>query len=106
MTSNSMDFPSEERKCLEALEAVVSKRYFIRDYHIGGYQEEAVCLEADNSGWTVYTGERGNHMGEVRCDTILQACSEFIRKLTHLDEDISSMESELLLQISSTNEEK
>ncbi len=81
---------------LEALKQVVAKRYSIKDYNIGGYQEEAVCIQSDKSGWTVYHGERGNRMDEVRCDTVLMACLRFIRMLTHRVEDVSSMEDELI----------
>lgn len=89
----------DTRKYLEALEMVVSKRYSKRDYNIGAYQEAAVCIQSEPKGWVVYSGERGNRYEEVVCDTILKACLEFIRKMTHRIEDISAMENELLLNI-------
>ena len=84
---------------LKALEKVMSERYSSNLYHIGGYQEAAVCIQSDSNGWIVYNGERGNRYGEVKCDTILNACLEFIRKMTHRVEDISAMEKELILLI-------
>ena len=81
---------------LEALEMVISKRYSRKMYNIGGYQEAAICLQSDNGGWSVYNGERGNRYAENKCDTVLKACLEFIRKFSHRVEDISSMESELI----------
>lgn len=90
----------DTKKCLDALEIVMSKRYSCKMYHIGGYQEAAVCIQSDAGGWVVYNGERGNRYGEVRCDTVLKACLEFIRKMTHRVEDISAMENELLVEIS------
>ena len=89
----------ETTNYLEALEKVMSKRFPSKMYHVGGYQEAAVCIQSDATGWTVYNGERGNRYGEVKCDTILKACLEFIRKMTHRVEDISEMEKELLLLI-------
>ena len=84
---------------LEALEKIMSERYSSRLYHIGGYQEAAVCIQSSSNGWLVYNGERGNRYNEVKCDTILKACLEFIRKMTHRVEDISAMEKELLLLV-------
>ena len=66
-------------------------------YNIGGYQEAAVCRQSDPDGWTVYNAERGNRYDEIKCDTILKACLEFIRKMTHRKEDIAAMETELVL---------
>lgn len=86
----------DTRMYLDALEKVLSRRYPVNRYHIGGYQESAVCLQSTNNGWIVYTGERGNHYSEISCDTVLKACLEFIRKMTHRVEDISAMETELL----------
>ena len=86
----------ETKKYLEALEKIMSERYPSNMYHIGGYQECSVCIQSNDHGWIVYNGERGNHYDEIQCDTILKACLEFIRKMTHRIEDISSMENELL----------
>ena len=83
-------------KYLEALEIVMSERYPADRYHIGGYQESAVCIQSEATGWTVYNGERGNRYAEIKCDTVLKACLEFIRKMTHRVEDISAMETKLL----------
>lgn len=90
----------DTKKYLDALEQVMAKRYSHKAYNIGGYQEAAVCLQSNSTGWLVYNGERGNRYGEIKCDTILKACLEFIRKMTHRVEDISAMENELLLILS------
>jgi len=87
-------------RCLEALGKVLLSRYPEKEYKIGGYQEWSVCLEEDGSGWTVYSGERGNRYNEVKCDTVLMACLTFIRKMTHNIEDVAKMENELLKFIS------
>ncbi len=89
----------ETANYLEALEKVISKRFSPKLYNIGGYKEAAVCIQSDPNGWVVYNGERGNRYAEIKCDTILKACLEFIRKLTHRVEDISAMEKELLLLV-------
>lgn len=85
---------------LDALEIVISRRYPKRMYNIGGYQEESICLQSNENGWLVYNGERGNRYAEIKCDTVLKACLEFIRKFTHRAEDISSMENELIAVLS------
>lgn len=82
-------------KYLKALEKIMSDRYPANRYHIGGYQESAVCIQSDVNGWIVYNGECGNRYEEVQCDTILEACLIFIRKMTHRIEDISAMETQL-----------
>ena len=89
----------DTKEILGALEQVVSARYSMNRFCIGGYQEAAVCIQSDYNGWIVYNGERGNRYGEIRCDTVLMACLEFIRKLTHHTEDVSAMEKELLQNI-------
>ncbi len=86
----------ETKRFLIALEKVLSKRYSKEVYSIGGYQEAAVCMQYNENHWVIYNGERGNRYDEISCDTVLMACLEFIRKLTHKVEDISSMEIELL----------
>ncbi len=85
----------DTKRYLDALDAVLKERYPAYQYSLNGYKEEAVCLQYDN-GWVIFNGERGNHYDEVKCDTILKACLEFIRKMTHRIEDISVMETELL----------
>ncbi len=86
---------------LDALESVISSRYKKNTYCIGGYQELSTCLQYDKNGWVVYNGERGNRFEEVKCDTVLFACLQFIRKMTNKAEDISLMETELLSKICS-----
>ena len=84
---------------MDALNKVLSKRYPTNSYCIGGYQEEAVCIEhnSDGSGgWSVYNGERGNQYDKVVCDTDLEACLEFIRRMPHNTDDIAAMEEELI----------
>lgn len=84
---------------LEALDYVLSKRYSKKQYHIGEYQEASACLQSDANGWIVYNAEHGNRYCEVECDTVLKACLELIRKITHKVEDISAMENELILYL-------
>ncbi|MBQ7563667.1 MAG: hypothetical protein IJT16_06715 [Lachnospiraceae bacterium] len=81
---------------IDALRQLLEKRYPSSVYSLDGYQECAVCIQSENGYWTVYSAERGNRYDEVICDTVLKACLEFIRKLTHRTEDIASMENELL----------
>lgn len=89
----------ETNMYLEALEKVMAKRYSADMYNIGGYQEMAVCIQSGKNDWIVYTGERGNRYGEIHCATVLEACLEFFRKMTHRIEDISAMENDLLLTL-------
>lgn len=90
-----IDSTGNKEVYLEALECVVSKRYSKRMYNIGGYQESAICLQLDTEGWSVYNGERGNRYDEVKCENILDACLEFIRRFTHEKDEIGIMENEL-----------
>ena len=81
---------------IDALKKVLEKRYSDSTYSLNGYQECAICIQSENGHWVVYSGERGNRYDEVICDTVLKACLEFIRKLTHRTEDIAKMETELM----------
>lgn len=87
----------ETKRFLDALESVLKKRYPSNSFNLSGYQEDSVCLQYENNSWIIYNGERGNRYNEIKCDTILKACLELIRKMTHRIEDISIMENELLL---------
>jgi hypothetical protein len=84
---------------LDALQKVLEKRYPASAYSMNGYQECAVCIQSEDGKWVVYNAERGNRYEEIVCDTVLKACLEFIRKLTHRTEDIAVMEGELLNNI-------
>lgn len=83
----------------DALKQVIEKRYTSDVFCANGYQECAICMQYENGKWSVYNAERGNRYDEIICDTVLKACLEVIRKLTHRVEDISAMESELLSTI-------
>ena len=48
----------DSEKYLAVLDKVVKKRFPCTAYHIGGYQEAAVCIQSDDVGWMVYNGER------------------------------------------------
>lgn len=85
-----------KEKYYKALNKVMSKYYSQRGFHIGGYQEESICIEQEDDGWVVYNGERGNRMREIKCDTLLLACLEVFRKVTNRIEDLFLMENELL----------
>ena len=86
----------ETEKYINALDLVLSKRYPIKSFCLHGYQECAVCLQPQDGKWIIYYGERGNRYDEIESDTVLMACLNVIRKLTHRTEDISAMETELL----------
>ena len=81
---------------INALRKLLENRYPKTVYSLNGYQECAVCIQSEDGHWTVYNAERGNRYDEVICDSVLKACLEFIRKMTHRTEDIVSMENELL----------
>ena len=89
----------DAQKYLKALDTVISKRYPLNEYCIGGYQESSVCIQHENNSWIVYNGERANRYNEVSCDTVLQGCLEFFRRFTHSAEELSAMEDELMMQI-------
>ena len=71
-------------------------------YSLNGYQESAVCLQSSEAGWIIYNGERGNKYNITKCNTVLSACLEFMRRFTHKTEDLSIMETELLNNLRKT----
>lgn len=55
-------------------------------FSLGGYQEEAVCLEKNNANWIVYDGERGNQNHLESINNIEDACLVLISRLSESDE--------------------
>ena len=93
--------PYVTKDYISALEQVLSRRYDRNEFCLDGYQECSVCLQYDNGKWVVFDAERGNRYDEVFCITVLEACLNVIRKMTHQAEDISSMERELIVLLKS-----
>ena len=91
----------DSRLYFKALENVISKRYPVSEYCIGGYQESAVCIRYENNNWVVYNGERGNRYNEVLCDTVLKGCLEFFRRFSNSADELSAMEDELVKEYDS-----
>ena len=53
-------------------------------YSIGGYAEEAVCMESNSIGWIVYTGERGIKHDIKFFSKEADACNYFVAKIKRL----------------------
>lgn len=72
----------QEKRCIKIFyktlrEFQISERYF----SIGGYAEEAICLQKVESGWMIYEGERGgkyNSKIHVGCEA---ACCDMLSRL-------------------------
>lgn len=50
-------------------------------YSIGGYSEEAVCIEKLEKKWIVYDGERGCQCNKKEFNTIGAACKEVLSRI-------------------------
>ena len=50
-------------------------------YYSVGYAEEAICIEKDDEGWIVYTGERGSKFRIKRFVNENDACDYFVEKV-------------------------
>lgn len=50
-------------------------------YSIGGYSEEAVCIEKLEKEWIVYDGERGCQCNKKEFNTIDAACREVLSRI-------------------------
>jgi len=70
-----------ERTCLSALGAVLKEHVPATWYSIGAAKESAACMEEEPPGWVVYDYERGNRFGIDRCDNVVEACLDLIRRV-------------------------
>ena len=84
-----------------AVEQVLRSRYSEDLYSLNGYKECATCLQQEANQWILYNGERGNRYDIVACDTLLEACIQFFRMMTHNHADIISMEGEFIQSLKS-----
>lgn len=85
---------------IDALNDVLKSRFPANTFSLNGYQECSTCMQFMDGNWVIFDGERGNRYDEIYCDTILQVCLAFIRRMTHRKDDISAMENELNENIS------
>lgn len=69
-------------RCIEILKRALRKfRIPERYVSIGGYAEEAICLEKVESGFMVYGGERGeNYNSKIHVDCE-EACLDILSRL-------------------------
>ena len=86
----------DEKKYIRALEQVLLKRYPQNYFCVGRYQESAVCIEKNDTGWIVYVGERNQKQFEVDCVTILEACLELFKKLVSDRNELAVIENEFM----------
>lgn len=93
----------EDKSYLYALASVLERHFPDSDYSLNGYQESSVCIQFEDDAWMIYIGERGNHYEEIKCNTPLQACVEFLHRMTHTKDEVSLLESELIENLSKSN---
>lgn len=61
-------------------------------YSLAGYSEDAICIErVHNAEWWVYDAERGNKYNKVSYDSLFDACSELIARISESDEEEEKM---------------
>ena len=51
----------KELTCQRALENVLKAEFPQCEYAVGGYKEDAICLQQENGEWGVYNGYRNTH---------------------------------------------
>lgn len=70
------------KRCMDALRLVLKKENVSTyRYSIGGYSEEAVCIEKDKEFWNVYDGERGRKCNLKSFFTAKQGCIEVLKRI-------------------------
>lgn len=67
-------------------------------YSLGGYSEDAVCLEETTYGYIVYNGERGNQFNkkEYQKQEVRKVAFDVISRLSESIEEERSMQSEVV----------
>ncbi len=53
-----------------------------RDYHIGGFSEESICIEETKDRWQVYFAERGMKQDLSEYENFSDACEDMIERLS------------------------
>lgn len=85
MKHKKIDFFSEiddRKRCIDALRSVLKKENISEyRYSIGGYSEEAVCIEQDGPLWIVYDGERGRKCNLSSFNRLVDGCAEILRRI-------------------------
>lgn len=85
MNDDKMHLSSEidgEKRCIDALRSALKKgNVSTYRYSIGGYSEEAVCIEKDGAHWIVYDGERGRKCNLKNCSSIKSGCIEILKRI-------------------------
>ena len=69
-----------EHKLLGDLDAVLAKRFERKQFCLAGFQENAICIEQEGYGWSVFVGQNGNRQKEARYHILFVACLQFIRR--------------------------
>ena len=68
-----------ENKCLSALKSTMSEYYYSPyQFCIGGYSEEAICLNVEDGEWCVSLYERGYKTVLSKHHNLLEACLDYI----------------------------
>lgn len=58
-----------------------------QDYSIGGYAEEAICLEKSGADWIVYGGEKGQRHDIKTHADCKSACLDLIARVAGSDDE-------------------
>lgn len=81
-----------EDRCLNLLKVVLKRCNIPTEYYnIGGYAEEAICIEKENNEWLLYLGERGSKKFQKKNQDIYLICIDAISELASSDEQEEKM---------------
>lgn len=101
-SSNSLygNITEEDAKTIQSMVKVLDANGIPAEYyHVGGYSEEAVCMEKTDAGWIVYVGERGNRYQLTTHETVDWACICLMDQVAKSDEQYWRMEIEFDLAL-------
>ncbi len=72
---------------LDKLKSVLETEFPPTEYYIGGYADDAVCIQAKNNKWIVYTGFRGQMVDVKEYVNLFEACVMVISRLSRSNEE-------------------
>ncbi len=72
----------KELTCQRALENVLKAEFPQCEYAVGGYKEDAICLQQENGEWGVYNGYRNTHDNLSLHANIVDACLDMMKRLS------------------------
>ena len=85
-----------EHKLLGDLETVLTKRFDRNQFCLAGFKENALCIQQEKNGWSVFVGKNGKRQNKTIYHILFMACLQFIRLCTKDETEAKSIYNEYI----------